>query len=183
MEFTKKEQLEGLWIDHKAFNTGAWKYPERPGVAGYLGTGPVAIVGFQPSGDLDFISPQAIWFYEQLSQRGLGNAHIMDALSSELGVDPEREKAFFLAQLRVIDPTVILVMDMTRSSRWNGALPWVRKFLERDSTPRRVERIYHYTNVRRSGDWPLRWGLRLDEVVSKLPLDLTRDCMQARTLR
>jgi hypothetical protein len=169
---SKSDELERIWLAHRQRNLNAWRYPSKWEVAGYLGTGPIAIISFQPSGDVQFESPQARSFYTRLKENDLADAHIMDVLSSELGVDPHKEKQFFLEQLGVVDPAALLVMGNKRRN-WSQPMPWVERYLEGQPFRCTIHSIYHYTKLapRWGASWAARWDNRLREVLKQVDLE------------
>ena len=121
-----------------------WFWPERHGVQGFLGTGPLMIVGLNPSKPRRRVRslPESVkarlwpgtetdrFFYHYLSKQRLANAHITDlfkakATASEVPLllyDPrtsERHRRYFKRELAIVRPRAVValgqqVMDVLR---------------------------------------------------------------------
>ena len=92
----------------------AWFFPQRGTVAGFLGVGPVVIVGRRPAWSTFSDEGENRLFYEILGEFGLENAHLTNFLKSrgkrEDPDPPDREvqEAFFDEELRIISPPCLV---------------------------------------------------------------------------
>ena len=60
----------------------AWLFPQRRVVSGFMGTGPIVIVGWRPSWSLFEDDGANRQFYEILTDHGLENAHLTNIVKS-----------------------------------------------------------------------------------------------------
>jgi hypothetical protein len=92
----------------------AWFFPQRGTVAGFLGTGPVVIVGRRPSWGTFSDEGGNHLFYEILCEFGLENAHLTNFLKSRGNRGdpdpPDRavQEAFFDEEVRIISPPCLV---------------------------------------------------------------------------
>lgn len=121
-----------------------WFWPERHGVRGFLGTGPLMIVGLNPSKPRRRARslPESVkvrqwpgtetdrFFYQYTSAQRLGNAHITDLFKAKatavevplLLYNPrtaERHRRYFKRELAIVRPRAVValgqqVMDVLR---------------------------------------------------------------------
>jgi len=56
-----------------------WAFHSKRGVSGYWDTGPIVVVGAEPSNATAFEGWWARKFYDLLIKHGLANAHLTDA--------------------------------------------------------------------------------------------------------
>jgi len=97
-----------------------WKFPKDGTIEGFMGTGPVFIVGDQPSrSEWPPSHPNRKAFYSALKRLGLENAHLTDlykkrgqcselrrALPSDFGY----RLAFFKREIELLKPTQIVAL-------------------------------------------------------------------------
>lgn len=137
-----------------------WLYPSEPEVEGFLGAGPILIVGDQPStATWDYEHPHRRAFYDLLAEEGAGSAHLTDVykrrgpsgeLRKGLPQDFEEHLEFLRAEVNLLNPTTIL------------ALGWDAYELLLKHTPElanRIIRVWHFGTVRHR---------KLDEFQSRL---------------
>ncbi len=93
----------------------AWFFPQRGTVAGFLGTGPIVIVGRQPAEQSSFPDDGANHlFYEILCEFGLENAHLTDFWKSRRKTgepqppDAGVQESFFDEELRIVAPPCVV---------------------------------------------------------------------------
>jgi hypothetical protein len=134
---------------------GVWKFHDKRGVRGYWGTGPIMVVGAEPSDAVEFEGWPAQTFYDLLVKHGLANVHLTDARMTNKPLSKRRHRYVFLAQIEVLQPKAVLVMDMTgyrkRRSKRPGAWLDVQQYLAGLNYNFAVEPIYHYAYMTRCG--------------------------------
>jgi uracil-DNA glycosylase len=126
-----------------------WLYPAEPGVDGFLGAGPIFIVGDQPStAAWDCEHPHRRAFYDLLAAEGAGRSHLTDIykrrgpsgeLRNGLPQDFEEHLEILRAEVSLLNPTTIL------------ALGWDAYELLLKHTPeltKRIIRVWHFGTVR-----------------------------------
>jgi hypothetical protein len=126
-----------------------WHYPSEPQVEGFLGVGPIFIVGDQPStAAWEYEHPHRRAFYDLLAAEGAGESHLTDIykrrgpsgeLRNGLPQDFEKHLEIFLAEVSLLNPTIIL------------ALGWDAYELLLKHTPElrnRLVRVWHFGTVR-----------------------------------
>ena len=126
-----------------------WLYPSEPEVEGFLGAGPIFVVGDQPStAAWDYEHPHRRAFYDLLAAEGAGSSHLTDIykrrgpsgeLRNGLPQDFEEHLEIFRAEVSLLNPTTIL------------ALGWDAYELLLKHTPeltKRIIRVWHFGTVR-----------------------------------
>lgn len=113
-----------------------WRFPEEPGVRGFLGDGPVFFVGDQPSTNAWPPTDRGRRvFYDGLKEAGLGDAHLTDlvkrrgqssALENGLPDDFERHVAFFREELALLLPRRIVAVGRLCERLLREHVPEVR---------------------------------------------------------
>jgi hypothetical protein len=115
-----------------------WLFPFEPqtGVKGFMGTGPVFLVGDQPStSPWPASNPHRRLFYDAIAGLGLTNAHVTDvykrrgkpsALRKGLPEDFNRHLELFREELRILQPMRIVPMGALAHELIWGHLPEVR---------------------------------------------------------
>jgi len=109
-------------IERQLDRRDPWFFPSQDGVEGYLGTGPVMIVGQRPStggGELGGRGLSAVAFqafYGSLKRNGLENAHVTDLVKEQKKVgalskeELERNWRFFESELSIVEPIVVVAL-------------------------------------------------------------------------
>jgi hypothetical protein len=97
-----------------------WRFPADGPVRGFLGTGPLFIVGDQPStSSWESSHPHRRGFYGLLTSLGAGNAHLTDlykkrgsagALRNGLPDDFAEHVGFFRRELEILRPTRVVAL-------------------------------------------------------------------------
>jgi len=176
--------LSELWEWCKQNRESAWKFPEKDGVRGYLGSLPLCIVADSPgnrsrkhrqlalpySNDLDvFTSPWDRRFYESLRKYGLENAHLMHAHISEIP-DLEQDRLVFLQQVEIVKPEALLIMGTNRKKRW-GVWRTVARYLRGWNGARpRMYSMFHYSDRFVSNvEWDRTFRSALIEIAANHP--------------
>lgn len=126
-----------------------WLYPSEPQVEGFLGIGPIFIVGDQPStAAWDFEHPHRRAFYDLVAAEGAGDSHLTDIykrrgpsgeLRNGLPRDFEEHLEIFRTEVSLLNPTTILAMG------------WDAYELLLKHTPEltnRLIRVWHFGTVR-----------------------------------
>jgi hypothetical protein len=91
-----------------------WFYPQRGTVAGFLGSGPLIIVGWRPSMSMFPDEGANRLFYEILSEAGLENAHLTNFIKSRGRKgepdppDRARHESIFDEEFRIISPPCLV---------------------------------------------------------------------------
>jgi hypothetical protein len=151
----KKPKLGIIWRYCERRIPGVWKFHCKRAVSGYWGTGPIMVVGIEPSDAIAFEGWPARTFYDLLVKHGLANAHLTDARMTSKPLSEESHRCVFLAQIEVLQPKAVLVMDMTgyryRRKQWPGAWLDVQRYLAGLNYNFAVEPIYHYAYMSRCG--------------------------------
>jgi len=118
----KIRQLRALKAEIEEKLEDPWFYPSQGGVDGYLGTGPVMIVGQRPStggGELGGRGPSAVAFqafYGSLKRSGFENAHLTDLVKERKKVgtlseeELDRNWPFFASELSVVAPILVVAL-------------------------------------------------------------------------
>ena len=92
----------------------AWFFPQRGTITGFLGTGPMVIVGRRPAWSTFADEGANHLFYEILCEFGLENAHLTNFLKSRGRrgdpdpPDREVQEAFFDEELQIISPPCLV---------------------------------------------------------------------------
>ena len=141
-------ELAGEIRSHKDW----WLFPSEDVIQGFMGRGPIFIVGDQPSTDeWGPQHPNRRVFYDTLQKAGLPNAHLTDlykkrGLSSELeqGLpdDFPEHVSLFQQEVKILQPTLIVALGclaqrllIQKVAGWKLAVP----------------RIWHFSHVVREG--------------------------------
>lgn len=144
-----EEELEKL---RRGMSSDWWTFPTEGAIRGFMGTGPIFLVGDQPSMDqwpIDHPSRRA--FYGTLQKVGLSNAHLTDfckrrGVCSELRNKPltENELKVHLAVLRkeieILQPKRIVAVGELAQELLSRHLP--------EHKP--IPRMWHFSYVVRS---------------------------------
>jgi uracil DNA glycosylase superfamily protein len=133
-----------------------WCFPAEAPIQGFMGRGPIFIVGDQPSTDKWLPEhPNRRVFYDTLQKVGLQNAHLTDlykkrGLSSRLEWCPPNafpddfpdHVSFFREEIEILQPTLIVALGQLAQrlliqnvTEWGPAVP----------------RIWHFSHVVREG--------------------------------
>ena len=118
-------------------NKRLWFFSSESGVDGYLGVDPVMFVGIRPStGKGGFAQPTFNAFYDLLKRHGFAHAHVTDLVKESMQVgypsdeQIERNWPYFLEELAVVDPAVIVALGWwvfnQLQKRLKRSLPLVR---------------------------------------------------------
>jgi hypothetical protein len=152
--------LNELWEWCKQNRESAWKFPEKDGVMGYLGSLPLCIVadcpgnrsrkhrqlGLAYSNDLDiFTNPWDYRFYESLRKYGLQNAHLMHAHISVIP-DIQQDRHVFLKQIEIIKPEALLIMGTNRKKKWSVWRTVARYFHGWNGVRPRMYSMFNYSD-------------------------------------
>src|SRR5205085_2177720 len=128
-----------------------WMFPSEGLVKGFVGAGPVFLVGDQPSlSEWPESDPNRRVFYDTLAEVGLTNAHITDLVkrrgaSSELhyrGLPPDfaEHLAFFREEVALLQPVRIIAMGRTTEKLIREHLPELRS---------QLRYVWHFAYVNR----------------------------------
>lgn len=174
---SRKGDLGIIWRYCERKIPGAWKFHSKWGVAGYWGTGPIAIVGDEPSDARAFDGWMAQEFYRAIRAAGLANAHLMDARMTQGAISNRRHRCVFLAQLEVLQPQALLVMDVSGSKKprsW-GAWANVHRYLAGLQYGFQIIPLHHYAYMSRCGttNWIHHFQTALGAVRSTAPVGRT----------
>jgi hypothetical protein len=150
---SRKSDLGIIWRYCERHLPGAWKFHSKWGVEGYWGTSPIVIVGDEPSDARAFGGWMAQEFYRVIRTASLANAHLMDARMTQSALSNRRHRYVFLAQLEVLQPQVLFVMDMSgykRPRSW-GAWANVQRYLVGLQYKFAIVPVQHYAYMSRCG--------------------------------
>lgn len=132
-QFKRDFQEPGRWL---------WFFEGRDEVSGYLGTDPVMFVGQRPSTGKGGTSKRAGGgFYDLLVDHGFANAHVTDLVKEGMKAGiPSHDQVewhwpFFLEELQIIRPTVIVALGTWVHSTLQDRLPYLLP----------IERVTHYS--------------------------------------
>ena len=142
IELAKRIQLHEDW----------WIFPEENSVKGFMGMGPVFIVGDQPSTDpWPPEHPNRRVFYNTLQKAGLAGAHLTDlykrrglssALEHGLPSDFSDHVSLFQEEIKLLQPTLIVALgQLAQRLLIENVRFWKRS----------VPRIWHFSHVVRVG--------------------------------
>jgi hypothetical protein len=136
LEELRERIVRDLYLDQWR---DVWFFPPHNGVEGWRGTGPVFFVGLNPS-TTEFPNEADRRFYAALAAHGLNDAHLTDILKERASTgrlqhllqDPgtmERHRRYFLEELRILQPRLIVGVGQQAQQRleqWlpNGRQPW-----------------------------------------------------------
>lgn len=137
----RKESQLAVLADHIRSQKEWWFFPSehRSGVRGFMGTGPVFLVGDQPStSGWPESHPHRRLLYDTVAALGLADVHITDVYkkrgrSSELrkALPPDFDShiEFFREEVRLLQPTRVVVMgELPRELVWRH-LPEIRPMI------------------------------------------------------
>lgn len=129
-----------------------WLFPTQQPIQGFMGTGPVFIVGDQPSmSDWPCEHPNRQLFYGALAKVGLENAHLTDLykrrgscgqLKRDLPEDFKQHIRLFEKEIEILQPSLIVAL---------GQLAQQLLIENVKSWPKPVPRIWHFSYVTRAG--------------------------------
>jgi hypothetical protein len=151
MRHSKREQLLELArvIDSHA---DWWRFPDEDVVQGFLGTGPIFIVGIRPSkSEWGPNHPHRRFFYDLLARVGAANAHLTDIYkrrghSKDIEVEAEEDfqehLLFFQKEIEILCPTLIIAMGVEASNRFRWHMPKLEAI---------TRHVSHYMSAIRSG--------------------------------
>lgn len=134
-EDSKKEQLRILEKRIISYGDQWWLFPpdEKRLIKGFLGTGPIFLVGDQPSTSTwNENNPNRILFYSVISALGLQNAHLTDiykrrgkssSLCEKLPRDFPEHINIFCEEVSILQPTKIVAMGHLAFSLIQQHLP------------------------------------------------------------
>ncbi len=118
-----------------------WRFPAEKSVRAFLGTGPLFIVGDQPSTSAwDSWHPNRRAFYNLLAKIGAANAHLTDlykvrgrsgALKGGLPPDFRAHLEFFRSELAILKPTRVVALGQHAYDLLAEHVPGVRSILGR----------------------------------------------------
>jgi hypothetical protein len=144
----RKESLRDLAVKI-GLRRNWWLYPSEQHVEGFLGVGPLFIVGDQPSTSAwEYEHPHRRAFYDMLAAEGAGTSHLTDIykrrgpsgeLRNRLPQDFEKHLEIFRAEVRLLNPAKVLTLG------------WDAYELLLKHTPEltgRLIRVWHFGTVR-----------------------------------
>jgi hypothetical protein len=129
-----------------------WLFPHEDSIQGFMGRGPIFIVGDQPSKSECLPKhPSRRVFYDTLRKLGLQNAHLTD-LYKKRGENSELERglpddfpdhvSIFQKEIEILQPTLIVALGQLAQrlliqnvTEWKPSIP----------------RIWHFSHVVREG--------------------------------
>lgn len=128
-----------------------WLFPTQDSIQGCMGTGPIFIVGDQPSTDeWPPEHPNRKVFYETLRKVGLQNAHLTDlykkrglssGLERGLPEDFPNHVDFFRKEIQILQPTLIVGLgQLAQRLLIQNVKSWTRT----------IPRIWHFSYVVRA---------------------------------
>ena len=130
---SKREQLLELEAVIRDRIRPCWLFPTEDVVQGFLGTGPICIVGIRPSTNRwDINNPVRRGFYDLLARIGAANAHLTDIYkrpghSEETEVESEKDfqehLLFFQKEIEILCPTRIIAMGVEARNRLRWHTP------------------------------------------------------------
>jgi len=147
----KRDALREL-ADEISSREGWWLFPSEGSIQGFMGRGPVFIVGDQPSlSEWPPEHPCRRVFYDTLKKVGLTNAHLTDlykkrglpsALANGLPPDFTEHLNLFRNEMEILKPKLIVALGelvqrllIQNLTEWDIAIP----------------RIWHFSYVARTG--------------------------------
>lgn len=142
---SKREQLIELEAVIRDRIRPCWLFPTEDVVQGFLGTGPIFIVGIRPSqSEWGPKHPRRRFFYDLLARIGAANAHLTDIYKrpghseeTEVGLqeDFQEHLLFLQKELEILCPLRVLALGHAAytSLMWHipelkPKLKWVRHF-------------------------------------------------------
>src|ERR1043166_3172291 len=147
----KREALLKLAADIQSRHDW-WLFPAERTIQGFIGTGPIFIVGDQPStSEWGVEHPNRRTFYDTLEKTGLANAHLTDlykkrgessALRNGLPADfPDHEK-LFQREVEILQPALMVALGQLAQ----------RLLIENFTTwSKTIPRIWHLAYVAKAG--------------------------------
>jgi len=145
-----------------------WFFPEKDGVRGWRGTGPIMFIGLNPSTGR-FPSKADQVFYKCLDRNGLGNSHITDvfkvrATSREMRDNLSNKglvrlhQKYLLKEIHLLNPHLLVALG-------HKTLSILKVWIPKGYQPRLIG-IHHYS-------WAKRY--RREKVFWKDMADIRRD--------
>lgn len=149
-----KDALRDL-ADDISSRRGWWMFPSEGPIQGFMGRGPVFIVGDQPSlSEWPIEHPCRRAFYDTLQKVGLTNAHLTDlykkrgfpsALKHGLPPDFPEHLNLFHNEIKILKPKLIVALgEIVQRLLIENLTEW--------ELP--ISRIWHFSYVARSGREP-----------------------------
>jgi hypothetical protein len=135
-----------------------WRFPEEPGVSGFLGAGEVFFVGDQPStSPWPRHHPSRRLFYDGLVAAGLGDAHLTDLIKTRAKASESRTRlphdfaqhlALFREELALLRPERVVALGELCEAHLRAHVPEVvprLRYLEHFASAARPNRGHGYT--------------------------------------
>lgn len=154
---------------------GWWRFPEEWPIRGFLGNGPLFIVGDQPStSPWDLLHPNRRAFYDLLLRLGLSNAHLTDlykkrgrsgALKRGLPADFEIHLKLFRDEIEILRPTRIVALGREAHNLLKTNVPEIMPIL------RRMWHFAYAVRYRRIAEWEENARLALFGATDRLPIE------------
>jgi hypothetical protein len=154
---SKREQLLELAMVIRGTTPDCWLFPDENVVQGFLGTGPIFIVGIRPStSKWDTKNPIRRGFYDLLAKIGAANAHLTDIYkrpghSEETEVESEEDfqehLLFFRNEIEILCPTRVVAMGVEASNRLRWHTPELEpivRMVQHFSRPIRYGKVSQY---------------------------------------
>jgi uracil-DNA glycosylase len=140
-------------------NEAWWRFPteSKIGVGGFMGDGQIFIVGEQPSfSDWDEDHEHRRALYDLLASLEAGSCHLTDLYkrrgsvgefrNGPLPEDFDEHLDFFLRELELLEPTLLLAMGGKTHDLLTESLPGLMKRLPGLTTPD-VRKVWHFGSV------------------------------------
>ncbi len=142
---TKSAELTRLRNEILASVIDPWVFPEHKGVKGFLGAGPVMLVGERPSTGT-FGGPSDRLLYSLLERHVLGEAHLTDVIKSRgkandpYPADMSAHRRIFYRELEIVQPSLVItfgqkVFDLLQFTLADSGIT--------------IRRVWHYSYARR----------------------------------
>lgn len=144
----KRKQLEQLAVEVRDTIPDHWFFPSRGTVQGFMGTGPVMVVGERPSTG-NFGGPADHLLYQVLEEFGAAESHLTDVIKSRGKVgepypdDMSAHRRIFDREIEIVRPGRIIafgqkVYDLLQFSLAGSGI--------------KITQVWHYSYTRRGQD-------------------------------